>query len=261
MKKKLIIILSIISLALGAQIPKRPIPPRLVNDFAHVFTPEQAANLEARLDDFSNSTTTQITVVTVNSLNGNDKAMFAYEIGEKWGVGDKKFDNGIVILFKPKTPDSQGQVFIAPGYGLEGVIPDAIAKRIVENEMIPQFKENKIYEGINNAVNVLMDLSLGEYSASDYKRKTQKDGKLGGSIFGLILFIFLFSNIFGARRKQRGSIGRSLPFWLAISMLGSSGRHSGSFGNFSSGSGSFGGGGFGGFGGGSFGGGGAGGSW
>ncbi len=257
MRTGIIILLSAIALLSHAQPPKRPWPPQLVNDLANVFTAEQVSTMETKLVEFSNSTTTQITVVTVNSLDGYDKAEYAFELGEKWGVGDAKFDNGIVVLFKPKTPDASGQIFIATGYGLEGVIPDAIAKRIVENEMIPLFKENKIYEGIDKGLNVLMDLSLGEYTAKEYKRKTQREERIGSTIFGIIFFFIIFLNIIGgARRRQRGTIGRSLPFWVALSMLGSSGRHSGSFGNFSSG-----GGGFGGFGGGSFGGGGAGGSW
>ena len=80
-------------------------------------------------------------------------------MGEKWGIGSEKFDNGILVLLKPKTSDSKGEVFIAVGYGLEGVVPDATAKRIVENEMIPMFRENNMYGGIEKATDVLIDLT------------------------------------------------------------------------------------------------------
>ena len=256
------IILTILSLlvffSLSAAIPAKPVPQKLVNDFANVLSDSQRRQLEAKLNYLSNASTTQIVLVTVNSLDGEIPSMFAYEIGEKWGVGDKKFDNGIVVLFKPKTASSSGQIFIATGYGLEDIIPDAIAKTIVENEMIPEFKRGDIFKGIDNGINVLIELSLGKYSASDYKKTTNGKGKIGGSLLGLIIFFFLISNILGgARRIGRSSIGRSgLSTFLLLSMLGSGRNHSGSFGSFSSGGGSFGG-----FGGGSFGGGGAGGSW
>jgi uncharacterized protein len=260
MKKSIIysILLFIGLLDINA-IPDKPKPPRLVNDFTNTFSPAQTQALENKLVEFSNSTTTQIVVVVVGSLEGEEKAAYAYTIGEKWGVGDSKFDNGVVVLLKPKTTSSRGEVFIATGYGLEAVIPDAIAKRIVENEMIPEFKQGNYYNGVDKAVNVLMQLSLGEFSAQEYAKKTRSDEAVGGSVFGLMIFFFiLFTIISNIRGARRSSIGRGgLSTWILLSMLGSGSRsHGGGFGNFSSGGGSFGG-----FGGGGFGGGGAGGSW
>lgn len=252
------------SVQLFAEVPKRPVPPKLVNDFAGEYTQQERNALENKLIDFANATTTQIVLVTVKSLDGEAPWMYAQQIGEEWGVGQKGSDNGIVILIKPKTPTSKGEAFIATGYGLEAVIPDATAKLIVNNEMIPHFKRNDMYGGVVAALDVLTKLSLQEYSASDYKKKARREERIGGSISTIVFILIFVISIFGnARRRGRSSIGRSsLPAWLLLSMLGSGGRHSGSFGNFSSGGGSFGGGGgFGGFGGGSFGGGGAGGSW
>ena len=261
MAKKIVCTLLLFSLVTSTvlAIPQKPSPPKLVNDFAGILDHTQTRALENSLVEFSNSTTTQIAVVIVNDLDGQDKAMYAYEIGEEWGVGGSEFDNGIVILLKPKTPQSRGEVFIATGYGMEGVIPDAIAKRIVENEMIPEFKRNNYYGGIVNAVKVIMELSLGEYSAAAYKKETRSEEAIGGGVFGTMLFFFILFNIIGRLgRTRRSSLGRGgLSTWLLLGMLGSGGRsHGGSFGNFSSGGGSFGG-----FGGGGFGGGGAGGSW
>jgi uncharacterized protein len=216
--------------------------------------------MENKLVEFSKSTTTQIAVVTLKTLNGEDKAMVATEIGQKWGVGTKGFDNGIVLLVKEKTAESKGEVFIAVGYGLEGVIPDATAKQIVDNEIIPSFKLGDYNKGIDNALNTIMKLSLGEFTAKDYDKKVSKKGIPAGALFGLIIFLFVILNLIGnANRLRRSSIGRNVPFWILLTMLGSGSRGSGSFGSFSSGSGGFSSGG--GFGGGSFGGGGAGGSW
>jgi uncharacterized protein len=237
--------------------PEKPNPPRLVNDLAKMLTTTEADALEKKLVDFSNSTSTQLVVITVPSLNGEDKAMVGTEILHKWGVGQKDKDNGIVLLIKPKTPSEKGEVQISTGYGMEAVIPDAIAKRIVENEVIPRFKEGNYYAGIDNALNTIMELSLGEYSAKEYEKKTAPQ-KGPGSFIVILIILFIIFNIFGrAGKNNKRSIGKNIPFWILLSMMGSGSRHSSSgFGGFSSG-----GGGFGGFGGGSGGGGGAGGSW
>lgn len=245
-------------------IPDRPNPPSLVNDLANVMTPEQQQQMEAELVDFDNSTSTQIAVVTLSSLNGYDVSDMAFKIGEKWGVGQKGKNNGIVILFKPKTENEKGQVFVAVGYGLESVIPDAVANRnIVDYEMIPHFREGDTYGGLEAGIKVIKSLAIGEYTAKDYQKKTQngKSAKGGGFILFILILIILISIFRGGRGRHYHS-GGSLPFWIAMGMMSGS-RGSGSWGNFSGGSGGFGGGGggFGGFGGGSFGGGGAGGSW
>ncbi|NOX86708.1 MAG: TPM domain-containing protein [Chlorobi bacterium] len=258
----LIFILAL-SVTKAQDIPPRPQPPRLVNDLADILSPQQEQSLENKLVRFNDTTSNQITIVTVNSLEGYDPAMFAYEIGEKWKVGQKKFDNGVVVLVKPKRGNSdRGRTYIAVGYGLEPAIPDAISKRIVENEMIPEFKKGNYYAGLNKATNVLMQLASGEISAKGYAKKTRSKGNYTFIPFLVILIIIILMKIFGNRSSgmgRRGGGGLWTGLWLG-SMMG--GSHSGSWGGFSGGGSGFGGGGgFGGFGGGSFGGGGAGGSW
>ena len=257
--KKIIILLFVLvgtAASLLAQIPDRPVPPQLVNDFAGVLEKGEAKNLENALEQFARQTSTQIVVVTVPDLEGYAPGDFAQRIGEKWGVGQKGDDNGLVVLVKPKTNESRGEVFVATGYGLEGVLPDAIVNReIVDNEMIPRFKNSDYYGGLAAGINVIMDITRGEYTAQQYQEKVNKGGSAAIPFF-IILFV-LFVSLFGRSRRRRFYTGgSSLPFWLAMGMMSGGHRSSGSFGNFSSG-----GGGFGGFGGGSFGGGGAGGSW
>jgi len=242
-------------------IPDRPVPPRLVNDYAGILTSEQAASLESRLVTFNDSTSTQVTVVIVKSLNGYDKADFAYRLGQKWGVGQKGKNNGVVILIKPKAANERGDAFIAPGYGLEAVLPDATCKRIVDNEMIPRFREGDYYGGIDAAVTTIMTITKGEYTAEQYNKK------INASPYGLAIPIFILILVIlwiRITRRRMHTVGKSLPFWTLFWLGSMGGGKSGSWGNFRSGSGSFGSGssgGFGGFGGGSFGGGGAGGSW
>ncbi len=247
--------------------PEQPDPPRLVNDFSRLLNDASRNELERSLVQFNNETSTQIAIVTIDDLNGYDIADYAFRLAEKWGIGQKGKNNGILILVKPKNGNEKGQVFIATGYGLEGAVPDAVAHRIVDFEIIPRFRQNDYAGGLKAAVTTLMELTKGEYTADNYMNKTKDSSEhVGGVIFLLFFFAVLFIVVKGQKTKSSSIGGSDLPFWVLMSMLGSSGRHSGRWDSFSSGSGSFrggsfGGGGFGGFGGGSFGGGGAGGSW
>ncbi|HLN20088.1 MAG TPA: TPM domain-containing protein [Bacteroidales bacterium] len=264
-KKYLLLITFLLAFAgiiFAQDIPDRPVPPRLVNDFAGMLSREEVNALEQKLVAFNDSTSTQIAIVTVPSLNGYDKADYAQRLGEKWGVGQKGKDNGIVILVKPKTNEETGQVYIASGYGAEGPVPDLVLSDIVNNEILPAFRSNDYYGGLDKATSIIMSLLRGEYTATEYSqnRKSQ-GGKFPGAAFIIIIIflVILFSKRGGGNRGRRITSGNDLPLWLLMSMLGSGGRsHRGSWGGFSGGGG---GGGFGGFGGGSFGGGGAGGSW
>lgn len=242
----------------AAAIPSRPSPARLVNDLAEIFTPAQEVELERMLTAFDDSTSNQIAVVTVKDLEGYDASEYATRIGLDWGVGSEKFDNGVVILVKPKT-NSPGQVFIAVGYGLEGAIPDAYAKRIIDNEMIPFFRQNDYYGGVHTGCKVLMKLASGEIS--QLREGDEEEGLYAIAAMLMIICLTVFIVIIVMKKGGKGGNngsgnggGRTIyvgPIITTGSSFG--GRSSGGFG------GGFGG--FGGFGGGSFGGGGAGGSW
>lgn len=266
-KTVLFLLVFLIGFASNSQdcIPEKPNPPRLVNDFAGLLSPQEEQQLEKKLVDFNDTTSTQIAIVTVNDLCEYDAASFTFQLGEKWGVGDANFNNGLVMMIKPKVGNSRGQAFIATGYGLEGVLPDAIAKRIIENELIPQFKKNNIFGGIAAGTNVIVEIVGGEYSAENYNNQNGKQKKFPiFPLFFILLFvIIMFAGTF--RRAKSYSTQNNVGLWAALLLMGSMNqRHGGHYNHFRSGSGGFGGGsggGFGGFGGGSFGGGGAGGSW
>lgn len=258
-----LLICVMLPLAAFTQVPAKPVPPRLVNDLASIFTINEASQLESRLVQFSDSTSNQVVLVTLPSLNGYDKAQMAFSIGSNWGVGGAKFNNGIVILVKPKKGNERGEAFIATGYGLEGALPDAICRRVVENEMIPHFRDNNYYAGVDAALNVILPIAAGEYSYQDYK-KGEEGSPLGAFIVLFLVFIFIaLISKKGNGPTNLGGRDRKGPSALDLLMLGSilssggRGRSSGGFGGIGGG----GSGGFGGFGGGGFGGGGAGGSW
>jgi uncharacterized protein len=254
----IIIIIAWLPLASIAQdqIPVPGSPESWVNDYAGVFSATEKSRLDQKLNAFEYRNSTQIFVVTIDDNDGYPAEMLAPMIGEAWGVGQNSKDNGIVILVDMQDRN----MFIATGYGNEEYVTDALAKRIVENEIIPNFKQGDYYAGIDAATGVLIDLLEGKFTADEYRKQNSSPG---AGIGGIIFMIILFSLIFGSRRRSTGMGRSNLPLWIALGMLSGS-RSSGSWGNFSSGSGGFGGGGFGGFsggGGGSFGGGGAGGSW
>lgn len=229
----------------AAQIPPKPHDRTFVNDFAKILPDSARSAMEQRLVAFSDTTSNQIVVVTTIDLAGYDIAEYAQQIGRKWKVGQDKFDNGVVIAVKPKIKDDTGGVFIATGYGLEGAIPDATCKRIIENKMIPFFMKGDYAAGIAGALDELIPLACGEYKSDEYNEKENNERAQWItylSILGVIILLVVLDH-FGLLGKGGGTTYSS----------GGSHSFSGGYGGSSSGGGSFGGG--------SFGGGGARGSW
>jgi len=245
------------------EFPARPEPPRLVNDFAGILSADQVRALENKLDAFNQRTSTQIAIVIVKDIYGYEKGDYTFRLAEKWGIGQKGKNNGILIMVKPKTGDGQtGKVFIAVGYGLEGAVPDITARKtIISAEMMPSFKDNDYYTGLDRATSVLISLTSGEFTADQYDKKISKPSIFPG--FGFLLIIFVLIMAFNRNRYRTVGADGGGGSWLGslwlLSMLGGRGG-GGSWNDFSGGGGGSSGG-FGGFGGGSFGGGGAGGEW
>ena len=191
-----------------------------------------------------------------DDLGGTDASTYAFDIGNKWGVGQKGFDNGVVIVVKPTGGAGGRDLFIATGYGLEGAIPDLMTKRVREDHMYPYLKEGRNYEALDAGVTALMQMAKGEYNVKDQRpRKGEKKGFAPVIIIIIIVIILILRNFFGGGGGFTYSKrGRSI-FWG-----GGFGGFGGGFGG-GRGFGGGGGGGFGGFGGGGFGGGGSGGKW
>lgn len=239
-------------------LPQKPNPPKLVNDLTNTLSVDEVNLLENKLVTFSDSTSTQIVILMVNDLLGYERADFAQRVAESWGIGQKGSNNGLLILVKPTGRKGERGAYITVGYGLEPVITDALSRRIIENEMIPNFKANKFYDGLDQATTVLMKLAIGEFPAG-YNKNGKADAKPFAALIPIIIIILVFLLIRISNRKSFTG-GKNTSFWTTLFLLSTmnNSRNSGSWGNFTGGSS---GGGFGGFGGGSFGGGGAGGSW
>lgn len=222
-------------------------PPRLVNDFAGIFNDQERNDLEQMLLAYNDTTSTQIYVVTVKSLDGYDVSDYVFRLGEKWGIGQKGKDNGAVILIKPKIGNERGRVFIATGYGLEEKLNDARVGRIIDNEMLPYFEQNDYYTGTKNAIGAMIGYLSGQFQADE------DEGELTtGDIIVSVLVVLLFLYFIRRANKNNKGNGSSRGGGFFPPIIG------GGFGGFGGGSRS---GGFGGGGGGRFGGGGAGRGW
>jgi uncharacterized protein len=253
--------------AFGQEIPARPSPPKLVNDFTRTFlTPDQVQALEQKLVLYDNTTSNQIAIVIVESLGGSSPEDYGTDLGRKWGVGNKNTNNGVVIVVSTGGGQGNRKVAIVPGYGLEGAIPDVTAKAIIDNDVIPNFKQGEYYRGLDQAADDIIKAAAGRYTApAGYHAK-----KKGIGIGSVIVFIIIFIVIVASRRGGGGGKGGMMSrrgygdFWTGMilgNLLGGGSRGSGWSGGGGGWSGGGGGGGFGGFGGGGFGGGGSSGSW
>lgn len=265
---------------MSAQIPPAPVPPRLVNDFVGVLQPRQVDELEHRLVTFNDTTSNMICVVIVDDMGNYSEHEFAYEIGEKWGVRSRTTGkrNGVVMLVKVKRNKSDfGAAYIAPGYDLEAVLPDAFCKNVADNTMIPRFREGDYYQGIVDALDIILPIIAGEITVEEFEKKP--DVLVGIAIFlgfFLLVCVLLIILVIILDKKNRNnggkgpggkSFGNDVWKWILIGSLIGGGQGNSSGGNSGGGysGGGYSGGGFGGFGGfggsGGFGGAGGGGRW
>ena len=235
------------------EIPEIPKEQTSVYDYATILSPEEKAQLEEKLIQYSDSTTTQIVVITIESLKGEDVSLLATNWGQKWGIGGTaKDDNGVVILLAK----AEKKIAINPGYGVEDRLTAGIGGEIIRNIIVPEFKAGSFYNGLDKGTTAIIDVLKGKYKG---KRKANK--KEGIPPIVIILIVVFILAIISRRKNNGGNSGSSGggPSFMDILILSSlgGGRGSGGFGGGSSGSGGFGGG----FGGGGFSGGGSSGGW
>jgi uncharacterized protein len=258
-----VVLLACASVLSAERVEDLPKPTDYVSDFAHVLSPQAIAQMDricAQLDH--SQANAQVAIVTVRTLEGEDTADFASRLEDKWQIGRKGSDRGVLILLA--VNDRKRRIDV--GYGLEGILPDAKVGDI-GREMVPYLRANDF----DNAVLVALT-QIAQVIAADAKvtldepaqaqdlppphygaRPVRHGFPLGGIIFLIIILLF-----FGGFRFLAFLFGWNL---LSGGYRGGGGSYMGGGGGWGSGGGGGGGSGFGGFGGGSFGGGGAGGDW
>jgi uncharacterized protein len=252
----IIALLSIQTTIAQFTIPKVPVKQTSLYDYADVLQPEEERALEEKLIRYSDSTSTQIVVITIENLKGENIGLLAPRWGQEWGIGgSEEQDNGVVILL---ARDDR-KIHISPGYGVEDRLTAGITGELVRNVILPEFKSGSYYQGLNKGADAIFDVLKGKYKGE------RKGNKGSGLPIILVLFFVMILIIIiskGSKNNRNGGTGKfSGPSLTDIIILSSLGR--GGFGGGSSSGGGFGGGGDfgGGFGGGGFSGGGAGGSW
>ena len=207
--------------------------PRLsgrVVDLAGLLSPAQESDLTARLKALEDKTTDQLVVVTVKSLQGYEIRDFGYQLGRHWGIGQKDRNNGVLLLIAPK----ERKVAIEVGYGLEGVLTDALTKIIIENVILPKFRASDMAGGILAGANDIIAALTGKAEMVTAKGQPANEAPFW-FMFVFVMFLmvafFLVGHFFGGGGSGSG--------WSS----GSSGGWSSGGGGFSGGGGSFGGGG------------------
>jgi len=238
-------------------IPEKPDFQTSVYDYANVLSATEKAQLEEKLIRYSDSTSTQIVVITIESLKGEDIGILTPKWGQTWGIGGSaKNDNGVLILLAK----AERKIWISPGYGLEDRLTAGIGGEITRNIIIPEFKAGSYYKGLDKGADALFDVFKGKYKG---ERKQTKEKNF--PILPIIIIVVIILVLISRNKKDGGNSGNSGggPSLLDVIILSSLGRggfgggDSGGFGGGSSGGGGFGGG----FGGGGFSGGGSGGGW
>jgi uncharacterized protein len=242
------------------ELPAKPVPPQLVNDLAHVMTPEEVHQLEIKLEDYDKTTSSQVTIVTLESIGVYAPAEYGTALFKKWKIGSEKKNNGVLVLAAIKDH----KINITVGYGLEGALPDALSGRIIRNEIAPEFKQGNYFAGFSKGADAIIAATKGEYTSDgDTTGGGKKDIGIGTAVI-IILIIYFIIWLLSRRGGGGGNYmsGRGYRRWGGMGgFIGGIGGFGGGWGSGGSSGGDSGGGGFGGFGGGDTGGGGASGSW
>lgn len=230
-----------------------PLDGRVV-DGARLLSPAREQEITAKLEALERDTTDQVVVVTVPSLQGHEIEDYGYQLGRAWGIGREDKDNGVLLLIAP----DEKKVRIEVGYGLEPVLTDAMSALIIQNAILPSFRQGYYERGITQGVDAIDDqLRLDPTEAraiAEAADRPEARLPIAVAIIVALVFAFLVLGLIssaGRGRRRRGAKGLSpVLIWAAseaLSSRGRSGRSSGgfggSFGGFSGGGGSFGGGG------------------
>jgi uncharacterized protein len=230
-----------------------------VVDEAAILDLQTTAIIEQKLATLEEKTTNQLVVVTLKSLQGTSIEDYGYQLGRSWGIGQKRDNNGVLLIVAPQDR----KVRIEVGYGLEGILTDAVTRLIIENAILPRFRTGDFAGGISRGVDDIVSALSG--NADDFKQRASQRPETASPAFdvgGVIVFVIIMILIVRAMSGGsggtggRGLRGRRGGIWGSAPVIFPGG---GSWGSGSSGGGSSGGGFSGG--GGSFGGGGSSGSW
>jgi uncharacterized protein len=228
-----IFFLLIITTYLSAQ-PEVPVLKQWATDYTNTLSGSQLSTLNNRLKTFEDSTSNQLVMLMIASLNDYPIEYYSNEVAQKNKIGTKEHDNG-ALLFIAKNDK---KLRIEVGYGLEGVLPDALASSIIRNVITPHFKQNNFYAGITAGIDAIISAIAGEYKAEKDNSSDDEEPPFISIIIMIAAFLMFFL-------RGRGKRGKGGFIYFGGMGGGRGGYSSGGFGGggFSGGGGSFGGGG------------------
>src|SRR5439155_6047617 len=184
-----------------------------INDYAGMIQPDKARELESRLSDFERDTGHQIAVLTIPSLEADALEDFSIRVAENWKIGQKGFDNGAILLVAQK----EHKLRIEVGYGLEGVLPDAIANRIINEIIVPRFRENDYSGGIEAGVNAILQVTKGEPLPERARTRTRSNASRASSLLTALTITAILALFIGMmqRRLIGGAFGGAVAGLVA----------------------------------------------
>jgi len=251
-----LVLLALGAVGAGAAEVIPPPPAAHFNDYAALVRPGTAASLDQRLAQFERDTSNQVVVAIYPKMESDSSVEdYTVRVAQAWHAGVKGRDNGAVLFIFSQSH----QVYLQVGYGLEGAIPDALAKQIIENEITPLFRKGDYDGGVTAGVAAIMAAARGEYHGTGQTVAERRGGPAPAFRFRLIYVLFALIFLLSLFRRSASVYGNGGRRGFGTGMLAGM-LLGGGGGGFGGGGGGGGGGGFSG-GGGGFGGGGAGGSW
>lgn len=181
-----------------------------VNDYANMLSPQTRNELEIKLEELEKTDSTQVVVLTLPSLEGDALESFSIRVAEKWKIGQKKLDNGAILVIAK----NDRKVRIEVGYGLEGKLTDLISGRIIGNIIIPNFRNDDFDRGVSDGIDAIISVVKGEFKADAFKDRTdgrEKSFFSGNGIFFLFFFLF-FIGIIGSIKRIFGGVMGAVVF-------------------------------------------------
>jgi uncharacterized protein len=216
MKRITLLIITLLILATSAFSLDVPALRGHVNDYAGMLSPATVQGLEQKLTDFERSDSTQIVVLTVPTLGGDNLEDYSIRVAEAWRIGQKGIDNGIILLIAQK----ERKVRIEVGRGLEGKLTDLVSGRIIRNQITPRFKSGDMDDGVTAGVAALMEVVRGEYKSSPGGNEQQQARQSTHPIFTLIIFLVVATIFLGSISRYLGglaaAVGMPLIAWYAF---------------------------------------------
>lgn len=213
-------------------IPKKPALETSVYDYAKLLSESQKRSLESKLIRYSDSTSTQIVIATVETILGEEISFIGANWAHEWGIGQEKEDNGIFILLAK----DERRITIQTGYGIEHLLTDAFSRRIIENMIIPEFRKGDYYSGLDRGTYAIFEVLNGTY-----KRDKPKDRESSGipSFVFIIIIFFILIVVFSNKKNSGGgnkgkyrkrSIAADILTAIILSRTGRGGFGGGGFG-------------------------------